>query len=145
MKKCNKLGYTHHFCNGGMLVCRDFVSEGLTDYLICTVDENNNLIGFLALASNFCNLNDLYVLQIAVDKKYLNSGIASNMIAFAIEHSLGYDCMCAGVRKDNISSNGLFCKKGFILDDNSNENFYIYDLKKVEKRKKITEKVFAKR
>ena len=142
---CEKLAYTHHINNGGTLVFRGLVQGGLSDYLICAFDKFNELVGFLSLADNMCDMNDLYVMQIVVSKKHLNQGIASKMIDYAVKCSKGYDCLTADVSKGNIASNALLVSKGFKKDERDLNNFYFLDLNKIENREKIKEKVLAKR
>lgn len=143
--KCEDLAYSQHIDNGGNLIYRGLVKGGASDYLVCALDESNKVVGFLALADNFYGENDMYVMQIVVDKRYLRKGIASRMIDCAIIHSKGYDFFMADVRKDNIESNCLFSSKGCIKKEKEFQNLYLFDLKSIKNREKIKEKNLFKR
>ena len=60
--------------------------------ILAKIDEK--IVGYALLLPSFLAENDLYVMQVAVDKKYQHKGIGSKLYNYAYEHSNGYRAWC---------------------------------------------------
>lgn len=137
VKECEDLAYSQHVDNGGTLRLRGLV--GFSSSLLCARDENGKIVGFVSLYRDYHFPGDLYVTQIAVSKDCVKQGVASKMIQCIIDNSRGYTCFSADVRFDNIASNALFTKMGFIRNSRNNSYAYALDLRQIDNRKRFEE------
>jgi ribosomal protein S18 acetylase RimI-like enzyme len=131
IKECEKIVDSHHVSNGGMLKYKGLV--GRSDMLVTARDEQDNIVGFVALVKDFYGIRDIYVYQIAVSKDCLKQGVGNQMIGFIKENIKGYYYLTADVRKDNVPSNHLFSKLGFtkkVRDASRDSDFYIFDFQR---------------
>ena len=136
VKECEELAYSLHVDNGGTLRRTGLVAKG-SDGLLCAIDDNGKIIGFIALNIDRFEINDLYIRQIAVAKEYMRQGIASNMINYVIDNlKSNFEFLTAEVRKDNVASNGFFASLGFhkISKKNSKSDLYLRSISREEEK-----------
>ena len=74
---------------------------------------NNKVIGYALLMPKVFSNNDLYIMQVAIDKKYQHNAIGSILYEYAYEHSKGYEYLTANANEKNMVSRKFHNKMGF--------------------------------
>lgn len=117
--------------NGGQLS-----QEGILPYdHVVLIKHNEKVIGYTLLKESFCFNDDIYVMQIAVEKKYQQFGIGSAMYNYIYQHSNGYKFFTAKVNFNNKSSQKFHEKNKFSVFGKTNIS-YVY-ARSVKKRIKL--------
>ena len=115
-KEIKRINSENLIVNGGTLK-----HEGLLpyDYVLIAIHENK-IIGYALLKENFLCQNDIYVMQVAVDKNFQHQGVGSSLYEYAYHYSKGYDYFTASVDKKNPVSQHFHEKCGFCKTDETN-------------------------
>lgn len=118
--------------NGGTLNYSGLVYD--SDILIVCLDKTNP-IAF----NSIVELDDcLYIYQIAVQNKYKNQGIGTNLMQKAISIAETKEkTITAHVRDYNIASNTLFKKLGFDPIEPGSNTLYLLDTKSKKHQNKF--------
>ena len=106
----------HHQLKGGFLrdnsLIRDYAEHLIFAYV------NGEFAGFCSLDSGqHVRKNeegsDLHILQIGLKKSMQGMGVASSLLKYIEEHSLGHSCVSAEVHKKNYRSERFFRQNGY--------------------------------
>ena len=108
--------------NGGTL---HYYALGLPSKYIALVKHMKNVIGYAILYPDVLVDNDIYVMQVAIDKKYHHLGIGTKLYQYCYNHSKGYSCMTANAHKTNFVSQN-FHKKFGMEDIGFTGDSYVY-------------------
>lgn len=74
---------------------------------------NETIVGYTLLLRGVYDFKDLYVMQVAVDRKYHHLGIGSKMYGYVNEHAKGYSMLTSNVNPTNYVSQKFHEKCGF--------------------------------
>jgi len=105
----SKINFENLAKNGGQL----HFAGILAHHYVVLAKLNNVVVGYALLYQEFLYKNDLYVMQVAVDKRFQHCGIGSKMYEYAYKYSKGYSYLTSNVNPKNINSQKFHEKMGF--------------------------------
>jgi len=130
----------HHQLKGGFMADNNLIHNYAENLIFAYVD--GKFAGFCSLDSgHHVRKNeegtDLHILQIGVKKSMQGMGVASSMLKYIEEHSLGHSCISAEVHNRNYQSQSLFENNGYkALPSKSNpdQTIMLKDMRKMTKK-----------
>ena len=104
-----KINIENNVKNGGQLHYAGILQH---DFVVLAKIANK-VVGYALLKSSFLADDDLYVMQVAVDKNLQHLGIGSKLYEYAYKYSKGFPYLTANVNEANGISQGFHKKMGF--------------------------------
>ena len=137
-EECEKIAQENNVINGGALIYADLYVY--SNYILyCTV--NDKLVGYIYLTKDVIVNNDIYIMQIAINKAMQGLGIGSIMVDYLKRHSRQFSCITSNVRPDNKKSYIFHKKNGFkIVGENQHGLIFVKKTKKIFNKKLDIEK-----
>ena len=99
----------NHYDNGGTL---HFKALELPCKWTVLAKHDGKVVGYAVLYPEVLEKNDVYVMQVAIDKNYQHLGIGTMLYDYAYRHCKGYSFFTSNVNEQNFVSQAFHEKMG---------------------------------
>ena len=127
LQQCNNISLQHNYINGGQLMREGEEVLPECRKIVCAVDEHNKVIGYCGLKRNYLIDGDIYISQIAIDKKHTHQGVGTALIEYVKKNFKNYSFLSAHIKNTNVYSQATFNKEGFkVLSNDLDLDVYVW-------------------